>query len=136
MDEVEERIESLKQQRAKDKSAFTKTRNKLLGLLDEEECPSRREVRAICDKLSEVQEYSLDTMQRLSQEYLSLKDKAGNMLTYDLLKCLTRMKFHLFFSPHRITYWFLYVLVTSPEPRLLLACSLLLAGKRDRWLRG
>ena len=41
VDEEEERIESLRQQKAKDKSAFTRIKNKLLSLLDEEDHPSR-----------------------------------------------------------------------------------------------
>ena len=40
--EEEDRIESLKQQKAKDKSAFTRIKNKLVSLLDEEDYPSRR----------------------------------------------------------------------------------------------
>ena len=43
MDEEEDRIKSLKQQKMKDKSAFTRIKNKLLNLLDEEACPSQRE---------------------------------------------------------------------------------------------
>ena len=75
MDEEEERIESLKQQKAKDKSAFTRIKNKLLSLLDEEDYPSRREVKAACQKLCEVQERTMATMEELSKEYLSSKEK-------------------------------------------------------------
>ena len=75
VDEKEERIESLRQQKAKDKSAFTRIKNKLLSLLDEEDYPSRREVKAMCQKLCEVQERTMLTMEELSQEYLSSKDK-------------------------------------------------------------
>ena len=75
VDEEEDRIESLKQQKAKDKSAFTRIKNKLLSLLDEEDYPSRREVKAVCQKLCEVQECTMSTMEELSQEYLSSKEK-------------------------------------------------------------
>ena len=75
MDEEEERIESLKQQKAKDKSAFTRIKNKLLSLLDEKDYPSRREVKAACQKLCEVQERTMSTMEELSKEYLSSKEK-------------------------------------------------------------
>ena len=75
VDEEEDRIESLKQQKAKDKSAFTRIKNKLLSLLDEEDYPSRREVKAVCQKLCEVQERTMSTMEELSQEYLSSKEK-------------------------------------------------------------
>ena len=54
VDEEEERIESLRQQKAKDKSAFTRIKNKLLSLLDEEDHRSRREVKAARQKLCEV----------------------------------------------------------------------------------
>ena len=56
LDEGEERIENLKQEKEKDKSAFTRVKNKLLYLLDEENYPSRREVKQVCQKLGEVQE--------------------------------------------------------------------------------
>ena len=75
VDEEEDRIESLKQQKAKDKSAFTRIKNKLLSLLGEEDYPSRREVKAVCQKLCEVQERTMSTMEELSQEYLSSKEK-------------------------------------------------------------
>ena len=75
VDEEEERIESLRQQKAKEKSAFTRIKNKLLSLLDEEDHPSRREVKAACQKLCEVQERTMSTMEELSQEYLSSKEK-------------------------------------------------------------
>ena len=75
MDEEEDRIESLKQQKAKDKSAFTRIKNELLSLLDEEDYPSRREVNAVCQKLCEVQERTMSTMEELCQEYLSSKEK-------------------------------------------------------------
>ena len=54
VDEEEDRVHSLKQQKAKDKSAFIRIKNKLLSLLDEEDFPSRREVKAVCQKLCEV----------------------------------------------------------------------------------
>ena len=53
VDDEEDRIETLKQQKAKDKTAFTKNKNKLLSLLDEEDYPSRREVKAACQMLCE-----------------------------------------------------------------------------------
>jgi len=75
LDEGEERIENLKQEKAKDKSAFTRVKNKLLYLLDEEDSPSRREVKQVCQKLCEVQERTMEAMEKLSQEYLRIKEK-------------------------------------------------------------
>ena len=71
----EEDIESLKKKKAKDKSAFTRVKNKLLSRLDEEDYPSRREVKAQREKLCEVQESAMTTMEELSQEYLCSKEK-------------------------------------------------------------
>ena len=74
MDEEEERIESLKQQKAKDKSAFTRIKNKLLSLLDEKDYPSRREVKAACQKLCEVQERTMSTMDRSTRRSRSTEN--------------------------------------------------------------
>ena len=75
VDEEEEHIESLKQQKARDRSAFTRIKNKLLSLLDEEDYLSWWEVKVVCQKLCEVQERAMSTMEELSQEYLSSKEK-------------------------------------------------------------
>ena len=56
---------SIKQQKAKDKSAFIRIKNKLLSLLDEEDYPSWREVKAVCQKLCEVQELTMSAMEEL-----------------------------------------------------------------------
>jgi DNA-binding transcriptional regulator YbjK len=45
-----------------------------LSLLDED-YPSRQEVKVVCQKLCEVQERTMTTMEKLSQEYLSSKEK-------------------------------------------------------------
>ena len=47
----------------------------LLSLLDEEDYPSRREIKSVSQKLCEVQEVTMSTMEELSQEYLSSKEK-------------------------------------------------------------
>ena len=75
VDDEEDRIKTLKQQKAKDKTAFTKNKNKLLSPLDEEDYPSRREVKAAYQMLCEVQERTMTTMEELSQEYLRSKEK-------------------------------------------------------------
>ena len=75
LDEGEERIENLKQEKVKEKSAFTRVKNKLLYLVDEEDYPSRREVKQVCQKLGEVQERAMETLEKLSQEYLHIKEK-------------------------------------------------------------
>ena len=44
-DEIEERIENFKQEKAGQKSSFTRIKNKLLRMLDEQDYPSRREIK-------------------------------------------------------------------------------------------
>ena len=45
--EIEERIEDFKQDKARQKSSFTRIKNKLLRMLDEQDYPSRREKRNV-----------------------------------------------------------------------------------------
>ena len=75
IDEEEDRFGTLKEQKTKDKSAFSGIKNKLLSLLGEENYLSRREVKAVCQKLCEVQERKMTTIEELSQEHLSSKEK-------------------------------------------------------------
>ena len=85
VDDEEDRIESLQQQKAKDKTAFTNKKNNLLSLLDEENYPSRREVKGACQMLCEVQERTMSTMEELSREYLRSKEKEKRKkLTYEM----------------------------------------------------
>ena len=69
---TEERIEDLKQEKAK--SAFTRVKNKLLRLADEEDYRSRQHVKHLCQQISEVQEHAMETMLKLSEEYSQLKE--------------------------------------------------------------
>ena len=46
--EIEERIEDFKQDKARQKSSFTRIKNKLLRMLDEKDYPSRREIKEMC----------------------------------------------------------------------------------------
>jgi len=47
-------IESLKQKKAKDKSAFIRIKTNLLSLLDEEDYPSQQEVKVACQRLCQL----------------------------------------------------------------------------------
>ena len=73
--EIEERIEDFKQNKARQKSSFTRIKNKLLRMVDEQDYPSRREIKEMCQQLSDAQERAMETMTRLSIEYLLLKDR-------------------------------------------------------------
>ena len=57
--EIEGRIENFKQDKARQKSSFTRIKNKLLCMLDEQDYPSR----------------AMETMHRLSTEYALLKER-------------------------------------------------------------
>ena len=74
-DEIEERIQNLKPDKAKEKSTFTRIKYKLLHLLDEQDYPSRREIKETCPQLGDVQERAIGTMSCLSTEYALLKDR-------------------------------------------------------------
>ena len=77
-EDVEKRILLLKCVKAKKKTAFTKLKNKLLGILDYEgENPSRTLVKDIRDCLLNAQEIALLVMERLYSEYGIQKDDAS-----------------------------------------------------------
>ena len=44
-------------------------------LLDEEDYPSLQEFKQVCQKLGKVQERAMETMEKLLQEYLRIKEK-------------------------------------------------------------
>ena len=73
-DEAEKRLEMLKFRKARAKTAFTKTRNVLLSLLDDEECPSRRQIRETREKLSDKQEQAVAVIEALACEYSSCEE--------------------------------------------------------------
>ena len=73
--DIEKRIEDFKQDKARQKSSFTRIKNKLLRMLDEKDYPSRREIKEMCHQLSDAQERAMETMHRLSMEYALLKDR-------------------------------------------------------------
>ena len=55
VEDLEESLESLKKEKAKAKSAFTRARKQLLELFEETDLPSRaafKSVRALCPKLN------------------------------------------------------------------------------------
>ena len=66
VEDLEESLESLKQEKAKAKSAFTRARKQLLELVEEMDLPSRRQVRDGQAKLDSTQERALKIMIALS----------------------------------------------------------------------
>ena len=73
--EIEERIEDFKEDKARQKSSFTRIKNKLPRMPDEQDYPIRREIKEMCHQLSDAQERAMETMHRLSMEYALLKDR-------------------------------------------------------------
>ena len=74
-DEIEERIQNLKQDKAKEKLASTRIKNKLFRMLDEQDYPSRRAIKETCQQLGDVQERAIGTMSCVWTEYALLKDR-------------------------------------------------------------
>ena len=69
------RLEELKYRKARVKTAFTKTRNQLLNLLDEEECPDRKLIKDTRRKLSDKQEKALQLIDALSRVFEEIGQK-------------------------------------------------------------
>ena len=82
-DEIEERIQNIKQEKAKEKSAFARTKNKLLRMLDEQDYPSQREIKETCQQLGDVQECAIGTMSCLSTEYALLNERTKRKKVVD-----------------------------------------------------
>ena len=76
--EIVERIEDFKQDKARQKSSFTRMKSKLLRMMDEQNYPSRRDIKEMCHQLSDAQEHAVETMYRLSMEYSLLKEKMSS----------------------------------------------------------
>ena len=64
----------LKKEKAKAKSNFTRCRHRLLLLIENEELPSRRAVREVCEKLDNYMEITMDVILQLSDLYSSFKE--------------------------------------------------------------
>ena len=73
--EIEERIEDFKEDKARQKSSFTRIKNKLPRMPDEQDYPIRREIKEMCHQLSDAPERAMETMHRLSMEYALLKER-------------------------------------------------------------
>jgi len=72
-EDVEERLETFKQQKAK--TNFTRARHKLLALIDDDHPPRRSEVREECRKLDTALETAMCVMENVSEEYTRVGDR-------------------------------------------------------------
>ena len=77
MENLEESLESLKQEKVKAKSAFARGRKQLLELVEEMDLPSRRQVRDGQVKLDNTQERALKIMIALSEHYQWQKNRTA-----------------------------------------------------------
>ena len=92
--DLEESLESLKQEKAKAKSAFTRARKQLLVLVDEMDLPSRRQVRDGQAKLDSTQERALKIMVALSEHYQWQKDgRARQKVTQEMEQLVKEFEF-------------------------------------------
>ncbi|XP_067667337.1 uncharacterized protein [Haliotis asinina] len=73
--DYETKINSLKRQKMIAKSAFTKSKNALEKLMEQEEMPSRIEIREAIDKLSSCQLKALEVIVNLSEMFETVGDK-------------------------------------------------------------
>ena len=69
VEDLEESLESLKQEKAKEKSEFTRARKQLLEMVEEMDLQSRLQVRDGEAKLDNAQERALKIMIALSEHY-------------------------------------------------------------------
>ena len=72
---IEAHLEELKQLKSRAKAGFTRSRHQLLQLLEEEDFPSRRQVRYAQQRLNSNQENAMEIIAMLSDEYGRLNDR-------------------------------------------------------------
>ena len=74
-DDAEDRLDTFKQEKCKAKTNFTRARQKLLSLIDDDHPPRRNEARNGCESLDLVLEAALRIMDNLSEEYSRRGDR-------------------------------------------------------------
>ena len=70
-----ERELSLKCEKARSKTNFTRTWNKLLFLVEKQRLPSNREIEDVCERMDTAMDSAMDEMTSLSKLYMNNKDK-------------------------------------------------------------
>ena len=65
---------SLKREKARTKSNFTRSRNKMLFLIEKHELPNRGEIEDACSRLDNAMDSAMDAMTSLSDLYMKNKD--------------------------------------------------------------
>ena len=72
-DETERKL-SLKSEKARAKTYFIRTLNKLLFLIEKQRLPSNREIEDACDRMDSAMDSAMDVMASLSKLYMQNKD--------------------------------------------------------------
>ena len=66
---------SLKREKARAKSNFTRLKNKVLFLIEQRELPSHQEIQDACSRMDSSMESAIDVMTSLSELYTKYKEK-------------------------------------------------------------
>ena len=69
---------SLKREKARTKSNFTRLKNKVLFLIEQRELPSHQEIQEACSRMDSSMESAMDVMTSLSELYTKYKEKGKN----------------------------------------------------------
>ena len=68
----------LKREKARAKWNFTRAKNKVLFLIEQQEKPGCREIQDACNKMDNTMESAMDVMTNLSELYVKNKEKEKN----------------------------------------------------------
>ena len=77
---------SLKKEKARAKSNFTRLKNKVLFLIEQRELPSHQKIQEACSRMDSSMESAMDVMTSLSKLYTKYKEKGKNDKVSMLLK--------------------------------------------------
>ena len=69
---------SLKREKARAKSNFTRLKNKVLFIIEQRELPSHQEIQDACSRMDSSMESAMDVMTSLSELYTKYKEKGKN----------------------------------------------------------
>ena len=115
---IAEQETDLKKQKSRAKYSFTRARNKLLFWLEEQELPSRREVKEICQKMDSYLETAIDVMTKLSDFFFKSKQMdSGRKVVLEMEK--VEEEFYLAYEAAReyLLKISSVIFMNSPVPR-------------------
>ena len=68
-----------KKDKAREKSSFSRAKNRLIGLLDQQELPSRNEVQDVCRRMNSCAELATDVLTNFSEFYIRINEMQKSM---------------------------------------------------------